>query len=658
MVGVDHPEWDWEKTNPAHSLTSGDIAKFFKNEGTKNPGVLAKGAPPDAATLTAREVIQNSWDAARELQETLKRTGQTPPNFEIEFEFTDLIGQAKSDMIGRLDIAGLHTRLNAIDEKGENARAAVGLSGHNALDTLTDEKPLRVLRVIERGASGMYGPFTGDQSKLYLALVSIGYTAKAEGSGGSYGYGKAGLIAASSIRTVVAYTAFQSQKSEPGVTRRLLGMTYWGQHSLEGNSNTGFARFGHFTEGWTRPFENDQADQVAEGLGFTLRDPNNFSDLGTTFLLIDPVIEPQDLIRAIERNWWPALESNEFVAFATVNSADGETQRIDAIPRQDPVLKSFISSWDLATTSQDVTQSNKVQKPIGTYLNRNLGTLGLLAKTDGWSYAQVEAPTDPGAEDDEDTDVVGRQSSLVALIRGPKMVVEYLVCDPGKTPYLRGVFVADQEVDDLLRQTEPKAHDSWQTKSKDVAAAVDSEAPKFANEILKRIRKEVREMQKRLKPPPPAPEDVNLPEFQDLFRKLMSGGSRGVIKPPPSGDRDVSLQFPKKKLVAVGDGRVRLEARIAVRLSENYKAGDESAEATCAIEVSYAFLEDGRKGAPCELSIVAPPGFVQEASGQFTGVLGRKEVSFEVSSAAYSSDWSARLGAIGKVLKSVSEGGQ
>jgi hypothetical protein len=658
VVGVDHPEWDWEKTDPAHSLTSGDIAKFFKNEGTKNPGVLAKGAPPDAATLTAREVIQNSWDAARELQETLKSAGQAAPNFEIEFEFTDLVGQAKSDMIGRLDLAGLHARLNAIDAKGENARAAVGLSEQNALDTLVDEKPLRILRVIERGASGMYGPFTGDQSKLYLALVSIGYTAKAEGSGGSYGYGKAGLIAASSIRTVVAYTGFQPQKSEPGVTRRLLGMTYWGQHSLDGNSNTGFARFGHFTEGWTRPFENDQADQVAEGLGFTLRDPNMTSDLGTTFLLIDPVIEPGDLIRAIERNWWPALESNEFVAFATVNSADGKSQRIDAIPRQDPVLKSFISSWDLATTSQDVTQSNKVQKPIGTYLNRNLGTLGLLAKTDGWSYAQVEAPTGPQAEDDDDTDVVGRQSSLVALIRGPKMVVEYLVCDPGKTPYLRGVFVADEEVDDLLRQTEPKAHDSWQTKFKDVAAAVDSEAPKFANEILKRIRKEVREMQKRLKPPPPAPEDINLPEFQDLFRKLMSGGSRGGIKPPPPGDRDVSLQFPKKKLVAAGDGRVRLEARIAVRLSETFKAGEESAEATCAVEVSYAFLEDGRKGAACKLSIVAPPGFFQEAPGRFTGVLGRNEVSFEVSSEAYSSDWSARLGAIGKVLKPVSEGGQ
>jgi hypothetical protein len=238
------------------------------------------------------------------------------------------------------------------------------------------------------------------------------------------------------------------------------------------------------------------------------------------------------------------------------------------------------------------------------------------------------------------------------------MVVEYLVCDPGKTPYLRGVFVADNDVDDLLRQTEPKAHDSWQTKSRDVAAVVDSEAPKSANEILKRIRKEVREMQKRLKPPPPAPEDINLPEFQDLFRKLMSGGSKGTIKPPPPGDRDVSLQFPKRKLAAAGDGRVRLEARVTVRLSDTYEAGEESPEATCAIEIGYAFIEDGRKGAPCELSIVAPTGFVQEAPGQFIGVLTRSEVTFEVLSDAYSSDWSARLGAVGKVLKPVRSGGQ
>ena len=72
----------------------------------------------------------------------------------------------------------------------------------------------------------MYGPFEGAKSKMYLALISLGYTAKAEGSGGSDGYGKAGLIRGSATRTVVAYTAFRERKDDPGVTRRLLGMTY------------------------------------------------------------------------------------------------------------------------------------------------------------------------------------------------------------------------------------------------------------------------------------------------------------------------------------------------------------------------------------------------------------------------------------------------
>ena len=78
----------------------------------------------------------------------------------------------------------------------------------------------------------------------YLALVSLGYTVKAPGAGGSYGYGKAGLIGASSTRTVIAYTCFKEREDDLGVTRRLLGMTYWGQHDVGGRSFTGFARLG------------------------------------------------------------------------------------------------------------------------------------------------------------------------------------------------------------------------------------------------------------------------------------------------------------------------------------------------------------------------------------------------------------------------------
>ena len=83
----------------------------------------------------------------------------------------------------------------------------------------------------------MYGAFEGAKSKMFLALISVGYTVKGSGSGGSYGYGKAGLIAGSSTRTVYAYSCFAPQEDDvvdgKPVTRRFLGMSYWGQHSVE-----------------------------------------------------------------------------------------------------------------------------------------------------------------------------------------------------------------------------------------------------------------------------------------------------------------------------------------------------------------------------------------------------------------------------------------
>ena len=88
-------EWTWEETTPWKSGSSGDLSKLFKNEPVKNPGVLAVNAPSDRATLLAREVIQNSWDAAIELQ----RTDDNAPQFEIEFEYRDLRQVAQAPAI-------------------------------------------------------------------------------------------------------------------------------------------------------------------------------------------------------------------------------------------------------------------------------------------------------------------------------------------------------------------------------------------------------------------------------------------------------------------------------------------------------------------------------------------------------------------------------
>jgi hypothetical protein len=71
------PRWCWEQPNPNHSGASGDLSKLFRNVSVKQPGPFKLEAPPEDATILAREVIQNSWDAAIELRE--RWAHQSPP---------------------------------------------------------------------------------------------------------------------------------------------------------------------------------------------------------------------------------------------------------------------------------------------------------------------------------------------------------------------------------------------------------------------------------------------------------------------------------------------------------------------------------------------------------------------------------------------------
>ena len=192
-----------------------------------------------------------------------------------------------------MNISGL------VDQHGSvstDEQRKLGLARPSFFDEINGaEAPLRLLKITESGTTGMYGAFEGAKSKMFLALISVGYTVKGSGSGGSYGYGKAGLIAGSSTRTVYAYSCFAPQEDDvvdgKPVTRRFLGMSYWGQHSNGSGSFTGFARFGDDEGEGVIPLVNEAADEMAERLGITNRDPANSSDFGTTFLLVDPVVE-------------------------------------------------------------------------------------------------------------------------------------------------------------------------------------------------------------------------------------------------------------------------------------------------------------------------------------------------------------------------------
>ena len=216
-VQLPTPRWLWERTDPGRAGAAGDLAKLFRNDPVKEPGLLAEGAPPRGATVLAREVVQNAWDSAIERREeyeqlSVKGSAPTPPpDFELRFRYRSALRDEKRALFKLLGLGELQRRAREVGD-----RSTLGLRGpHHCFDETSSATPLTQLLIEETGTTGMYGPWRGAQSKLYLALLAVGYTPKATGQGGSYGYGKAGLIAGSKIRTVIAYTCFDERINDP-----------------------------------------------------------------------------------------------------------------------------------------------------------------------------------------------------------------------------------------------------------------------------------------------------------------------------------------------------------------------------------------------------------------------------------------------------------
>ncbi len=612
--------WVWETFDPNRTGLSGDI-KVFRNEEIKSPGILNHDAPPAAATVMAREVIQNSWDAAMEEAKT-----QGNPRLRLQFRYLEAIGDQKTALESVLALGDLAERLN---NSGE--RAKLGVSDSLCLDTLADrDVPLRYMVIEEAGTTGMYGAWNTSESLMYFALCSLGYTPKPDG-GGSYGYGKAGLIHGSATRSVITYSCFRGVKEDHNVTRRLLGMTYWGEHAANGERFTGFARFGSRQENGIAPFVDDEADEIAESLQIPVRCATSGKEYGSTFLLLDPTVKPDDLVKAIERYWWPALEDSEIdFDISVIDNGDEYHPR----PKRNPNLRAFIDAYEVARLKQEGTHSYKRQFQLAKFGDfKSLGTLGVVAEPDSWSYPQRH-------EVDLPADVEHR--SLVALMRNPRMVVEYYVA--GQTPpFVRGAFIADESVDGVLRRTEPAAHDSWQTKPNDYLKSSDANV---AETVLNRIKSNVATFRNQIKPPKRRQEQMSLPDWDKLMRRLL-GGEIINPPPPPPGPRDVTIGLDIEPVDA-GDGQIQLNGVAKFDLHPDYGAD----QAEVQIHLNYALLEDGFAADKVDLTIETPPTFSQiDSNGCSVGKINRgKPACFEIVSEPHNALWSGRIIAVANVI--------
>ena len=652
---ADEAKWIWEEENALIGGAGGALAKLFRAEQFDNPGVLEINAPTNEAALFARETLQNSWDAAREWRRACSRRGEAVPPFQIEFEFIEIPAQQRLKFI---DAMGLdeHSRVLEIEQGREKARRQdFDLADAKLLtNILTNKQPLRVLRVVERAGMGMPGNFERNQSRMTRALLRVGNANDDVGAGGAFGFGKAGLIQASASRIIFAYSAFQEVADDPGITRRLMGVTYWKNHKRGPLSLTGWARFGELVklklmgeEGEmaitsARPYINEVADQYASYLGLDVRSLDDDLGTGTTFLLVDPTITATELKKAIERYWWPAMLDPLETLNVRIRDYDG-SDASPSVPYGDEHVAPFIRAYQMASSKTPPQTENeqrvdfaKVRASDGNFYE--LGSLALIADPSGWSFPDR-------ASGGEAVD----HRSMIALVRGPRMVVNYRTYSRLGTPHIRGLFIADQEVDDLLRQTENPTHTKWDP---DVRLP-DNPAASIAKAVRDAVRAAVVDFQGRFAPPAPKPDSRSLPVLEELSR-LMRGKK---LVPPLPEPRQVLISLTEAAHTEIHGDAVKCKARVKFRVAD--WVWDEITEKEVKLQVSLTigYVEDGGLGG--KLGITATPSNRKFTNAStkggkeiFHGPLEKgDEVEFSVSSESYSPDWTVRFTPAAEILE-------
>ncbi|MFI7743750.1 hypothetical protein [Kocuria rhizosphaericola] len=605
-------DWIWPTADLGGGADGSVMSKLFRGQSLSDTALLA------------REAVQNSSDAAMRFQQ------QNPDvPFRVVFRFVSLFGDEKADAIEALDLKGMRER------RAEYAKHSKDpLQSGNALDSLDDPtQALRLLYVEDYGTHGLYGdPSIFQESHLFMAMYYIGASTKAADAGGSYGFGKSALERASRTHSVIAHTTFEQHDDDP-VRTRLVGFTWWPNLQVGKTMYNGRASFSnHHAAGpalqtVATPFSDQDANLVANRLGFQPRDPDKLDELGTSFLIVDPAIEPAELLTELEKWWWPALEEHRLDVEVILPSGETKVPK----PAGNPFVAQFLRAFRIATKLDEPGDPNCERLASKNWRNRS-GSGG----QDLGSLALVVPDGTPVDEDGEETE----STPLVALIRGPRMVIRYESYTRRRVA-LRGVFVASDKANVLLRDTEPSSHDRWTTNT---AGDLSQEAIEVARAVMTKIRTSVTDMAKAIAPPPPK-RNQSLGHFSRLMLGFM-GSKRGPTNPPPAGGERIELQFPEGRPApeVLDDDQVRVKTKFTVRVADAAERSACEARVACQL---YIFEDESQSQSKWPVK-VRPVGkqhsFVQEDDGSWRGVISKIDrITFVAESDPYPNLWTISM---------------
>ncbi len=618
------PSWRFLERLPGFPNASGDITRLFNTGDSRPPKSFSRvldrsSEAAISAAIYGREGVANCVDAS-----LARRDGTGRFGLEISFS------KVGAEWWNLLDLDTLAGRA----DDPEVERKDLGLSSSDCLAAGAGSA-MRIMTVRELGGGGMPGSLDDVDSVLTRALLNVGEAQAIEGSAGSYGYGKAAVAQASRVRVILVYTCAPATEHDP-VTRRLLGVTYWGMHDVEGSRYTGWALFGDPGDQRPDALTDEAADDFASQLGLPTRDPSNHDDLGTTFVIVDPVFGAADLRGAVELFWWPLLQQSRSTEFQVVIEDEAGTTHHPSVTTEHPELGQFVKCFDRAESAR-TTREQSLNETEFT----QIGEAGVTALETRSADSPIEG-------------------SLIAKMRSPLMVVAYETNNHANPPVV-GVFVSHDETNEHLRRVEPPEHDKWHARN---VAGLNAQPRDL--EISRLVRSEVDSAVNALRAPDPPPVH-GIAAFSRFFPAVDVKAARP--RPPrPRGQR-------RQRLVRVhlvhdtGDGLVEvdrptrtsrddgsLEASAEVRFfldpERAAKVGKQHLDAT--ISIGARIDEDGTSGEWWPATVVqriygdesvfelrsSPSAAPAVFEGRF---LLDEQIHFVIETAPYQPDWTIEM---------------
>jgi hypothetical protein len=460
-------------------------------------------------TVLVRETVQNSWDA------------RIAENSTVHF-----------GMSGR----------TLTEEQLQLLRQAIFVNrlGQPSLDSaLSSTANFQVLTVYDRGTTGLGGPTRADRvvdeiepRNFVNFLRNVGLPQDKRHGGGTFGYGKAALYLASSIRTICVHThCFSRDRLESRFMAASLGPRFETRGADNQRSQyTGRHWWGRNEEGVVEPIRGTEADALARQLGLP-----DFSEqeCGTSILILLPILGERSLLQTLQLagihllwNCWPKMLKKEQNMPSMMFELTYEGQPIPIPdPHEFPPLQGFAQAMENLKSRRSDSEISVLNQLVPIECHNPKQRLGQLSLQRFAVKERQEQPTNG-----EEVFPFSGLSHHVALMRKPELVVKYVQGPPlpsGQIEYA-GVFVVAEQMDDVFAKAEPPTHDDWAYQS-----LSNAREKTFVRVALRRIQEALQDF--TLSPPTSNKGVGILPlgAFADRLGGLLLGseGSGAAVQP-------------------------------------------------------------------------------------------------------------------------------